>query len=261
METGIRTLTSADLNTLSTTKTEQFGALGSTADGRTFRYVSFGGTSTIAPGLLCVAAAVTAGYQSLAVTAVGTGGQTAANLLANSTQLVVTNGATVVTQDQFAEGTLEVKQTSGTNNGPIVYKVRGNTAAAASGTFTVFLDTKEPLRNASTLVAGTDTVNLNPSLYAGVGPSTTLNVAAGLTVVQIPNTASVSYYGWVQIGGPALITNDAGGTLAVGTAFAQSATTAGTFVAAGATSADLGQTHVAINASTVGPAKLYIGIG
>ena len=258
METGTRQLTSTDLSQVTTTKTESYGALGTTSDGRLFRYVSFGGTSTIAPGLLVVAPATVANYTSLAITAVGTGGQTAANLLAGSTTLVVTNGATAVTQDQFAEGVLEVKQTSGTNNGPILYKIRGNTAAAGSGTFTVFLEAREPLRNASTLVAGTDTVNLAASYFNGVAPSTTLGVAVGLTPVQVPQSSTVTYYGWVQSGGPALITNDAGGTLAVGTGAAQSTTTAGTFVAAGATSADIAQVRAAVNASTVGPARLTI---
>lgn len=256
MESGVRVLTATDLNTLTTTKQEKFGTIGATDDGRTFRYVGFGGTSTIAPGLLCVSAAQVAGYQTLAITAVGTGGQVAANLLAGSFTIVLTNGATAITQDQFAEGYLEVKQTSGTNNGPILYKIRGNSAAAASATFTVILDGREPLRNAQTLVAGTDTCNVNPHPLSAVAPSTTLNCAAGFTVLQVPNSASVTNYGWVQCTGPALVTNDAGGTLAVGTVFAQSTTTAGTVVAAGATSAELGQTRIAIAASTVAEAKV-----
>lgn len=260
MESGVRSLTSTDLNTITTTKTEAFGTIGATADGRMFRYVGFGGTSTIAPGLLCVSAPLVANYQSLAITAVGTGGQTAANLLAgtSSNVLIVTNGATAVTQDQFAEGYIEVKQTSGTNNGPILYKIKGNTAAAASGFITVVFDGREPLRNASTLVAGTDTVNLVANPFSAVAPSTTLNAAAGWTVLLIPNSASVTNYGWVQATGPALVTNDAGGTLAVGTGFAQSVTTAGTVVAAAATSSDLGQTRIAISASTVAEARINV---
>lgn len=256
MESGVRQLTSTDLNQLTTTKTEAYGTIGATADGRMFRYVGFGGTSTIAPGLLCVSAALVANYQSLAITAVGTGGQVAANLLAGSFQLIVTNGATAITQDQFAEGYLEVKQTSGSNNGPILYKIKGNTAAAASATFTVLLDGREPLRNTSTLVAGTDTVNLVANPYSAVNISTTLNAPAGVTIVQVPNSSTVTNYGWVQVAGPALVQNDAGGTLAVGTSFAQSVTTAGLVVAAGATSDDIGTARVAISASTTGEAKL-----
>jgi hypothetical protein len=161
-----------------------------------------------------------------------------------------------VTQDQFAEGYLEVNQTSGTNQGPVVYKVRGNAAAAASATFTVVLDQREPLRNTSALIAGTDTVSLNPVFCSGVAPSTTLGVSAGWTVAQVPNTAAISYYGWVQCVGTALVTNDAGGTLAVGTAFAQSGTVAGAVTAAAATSTDLGTVRGAVTASSVGEAKV-----
>jgi hypothetical protein len=256
MESGVRQLTSTDLNQVTTTKTEAYGTIGATADGRMFRYVGFGGTSTIAPGLLCVSAVLVAGYQGLAITAVGTGGQTAANLLANSNQIVLTNGATAITQDQFAEGYIDILQTSGSNNGPIRYKVKGNTAAAGSATFIVFLDGREPLRNASTLVAGTDTANLVANDFSAVAPSTTLNSSAGWSVTQVPNSSTVTNYGWVQCVGPAPVKNDAGGTLAVGTAFAQSVTTAGLVVAAGATSTDLGTTRIAISASTTGEAKI-----
>lgn len=256
MESGVRQLTASDLNVLTPTKQEAYGTLGATADGRMFRYVGFGGTSTIIPGQLNVSAALVAGYQGLAITAVGTGGQTAANLLNTSPQIIITNGATAITQDQFAEGYIEIKQTSGTNNGPILYKVKGNTLAGASATFTVFLDGREPLRNAQTLVAGTDVVNLVANPFSAVGPSTTLNAAAGFNILQVPNSATLTNYGWVQCVGPALVTNDAAGTLAVGTGFAQSGTVAGAVVAAGATSSDIGTTRIAISASTVAEAKI-----
>lgn len=259
MESGVRQLTLTDLNTLTPTKQEQYGAIGLTSDGRQYRYVGFSGTSAVAPGLLCVASAVTAAFQALAITAVNTGGQTTANLTAGSTQIVLTNGATAVTQDQFAEGYIEVLQTSGTAQGPILYKVRGNSAAAATtGFITVYLSTEEPLRNSGVLVAGTDVANLNVSPYSAVGPSTTLNNAIGFTTIPVPNSATVSNFGWVQSNGYALVQNDAGGTLAVGTAFAQSTTTAGDVVAAGATSRDIGQVHAALTASNTGKALLYI---
>lgn len=258
METGIRTLTFNDLNTLTTVKQEQYGALGATADGRRFRYVGFGGTTTVAPGLLLTAAPVVANYQGLAVTAVNTGGQTAANLLAGSTTLVVTNGATAIVADQFAEGYLEVLQTSGANNGPVVYRVRGNTAAANAATFTVFLESREPLRNATTLVAGTDTVNLSQSDYSNVITSATANVPVGLTVVQVVNTASVSNWGWVQIGGHALVQEDAT-AVTVGGGIAQSTTTAGKVTASTASvNPVIGVAKVASAGTTTIPANLNL---
>lgn len=258
MESGVRQLTETDLSTLTSTKQTQYGALGQTEDGRLFRYVSFGGTSTVAPSNLLVAPAVTTGYQGLAITAVGTGGQTTANLLATSVQLVLTNGATTITADQFAEGYLEVIQTSGSNNGPQVYRVKGNTAAGASATFTVYLVSAEPLRNASTLVAGTDTANLEVSPYNGVVTSSTAATAIGVNINQVVNTASVTNYGWVQSQGIAFLTNDAGGNLTVGEGISQSTTTAGNIVAQSATTQSIGQTRKAFNASTAGPVWLRL---
>jgi hypothetical protein len=259
MESGFRQLTTQDITTLSTTKQEQFGAMGATPDGRIFRYAGFGGTSTIAPSQLLVAKAYTANYYGLAITAVGTGGQTTGNLLAGSTQLVLTNGATAITQDQFAEGYLEVIQTSGTNEGPVLYKIKGNTAAAATtGYVTVFLNQDEPLRNAETLVAGTDTASLNPSPYAAVAPSATAGQVAGVSVVQTPNSSTVTNYGWVQTQGSCILTNDAGGNLTVGEGIAQSTTTAGDIVAVAATTYQIGQTKKAFNASTAGPCTINL---
>lgn len=257
MDVGIRTLAEQDISVLSTTQQTQLGAVGVTADGRRYRYVKFGGTATIAPGQLLVAPATTAAYQGLTITASGTGGQVAANLATNATQIVLTNGATVITADQFAEGYLEILVGSNGTNGAYSYKIKGNTAAAASATFTVYLS--EPLRNTTALVPGTDTANLNVSIYSGSNASATANIAVGVTVTPVPNTASVTNYGWVQTAGPADLLNDAGGTITVGGGFGQSVSTAGSIVASTASAAPIiGITRKAISASTVGPVFLKI---
>lgn len=225
MESGVRQLTEQDLNTWSTTKQVQFGAVGLTEDGRQFRYVSLGGTSTVAPGLLMQAAVGTANSTGLAITAVGTSVQSAANLLAGSSQIVITNGATAVTQDEFAEGFLEVLQTSGSNEGPISYRIRGNSAAAAStGYIQVFL--AEPLRNPETLVAGTDTVNLWKSPFSGVIATTTVNVPIGVVITQAVNSSSVTNYGWVLSKGAVEGVCD-GSSMVIGNTVGPSTTTAG----------------------------------
>jgi hypothetical protein len=258
MNDGIRTLTEQDINTLSTTKQVQYGATGMTSDGRRYRYVSFGGTSTINQGLLCVSAAVTAAYQGLAIVAAGTSGQVTANLAAGSTQLVVTNGATTITQDQFAEGYLEVLIGAAGVTGSYSYKIKGNTADA-TGSLPITIYLAEPLRNTTNLVAGTDTVNLNISIYSTVGTSATANVPVGVTVMPVPNTASVTNYGWVQSSGPVDVKNDAAGTIAVGTAIGQSVSVAGSVrTATASTSPVIGYSHVAISASTSGPVFLNI---
>jgi hypothetical protein len=210
-----------------------------------------------------VAQAYTANYVGLAITAttVSTGGpaQTTASLTAGSNYLVLTNGSTAITQDQFAEGYLEVNQTSGSNNGPVVYKVLGNTAAAAStGYVTVYLAESEPLRNASVLVPGTDTATLYAHPLSAVAPSSTAGQSVGVTSVQVPNSSSVTNYGWVQVTGTVVLTNDAGGNLTVGEGIAQSTTTAGDIVAVGATTFQVGQTQKAFNSSTAGPCVINL---
>lgn len=262
MENGFRLLSEQDINSLSTTKAVEYGAQGVTSDGRFYRYVGYGGTSTIAPGQLLVAAPYTANYVGLAITATTvatTPAQTTASLTAGSPFLVLTNGSTAITQDQFAEGYLAVNQTSGSNNGPIVYKILGNTAAAATtGFVTVYLNQAEPLRNASVLVPGTDTATLYPSPYSAPAPSSTAGRVIGVTPIQVVNTATVTNYGWVQTGGSVWLTNDAGGTLTVGEGYAQSTSVAGSIVAVGATTKDVGQTERAISASVAGPCTLNI---
>lgn len=205
MEVGTRLLTSSDLQTLTTSKTETYGAVGATADGRRARYVGFGGTATINAGLLCVTAAKSANSNALAITATGTGGQVAANLLAGSRTLVVTNGATSVTADQFADGYLEVLWSGGN----FTVRIEGNTAAGNAGYITLLLAPSGLLNNAA-LVPGTDTVNLTAHPYSAVQPSLTQANVAGATIAQVVNTATVTNYGWVQTGGHMLLSATSG---------------------------------------------------
>lgn len=200
MQDGPRFLTETDLNTVTTTKQTQFGAIGQTEDGRFFRYVAFGGTSTINPGLLLVAPAAPANSTGLAITSTSVaGGNVTANLQAGSTTLVVTNGSTSVTQDQFQA--VEIIVAAG---GTYRLRLRGHTAAGNGGLITLFL--KEPLpANTTQLIPGTDTVNLRLSPYNGPTASLTKSEPVGVTVCSVPNTASVTNYGWVQTLGAAFV--------------------------------------------------------
>jgi len=258
MQDGPRFLTDSDISVLTTVKREIYGTIGQAADGRRYRYVQFGGTATIASGQLVVAPAVTAAYQGLAIPAAGASGQVAANLALNATQIVVTNGATAITQDQFAEGYIEVLVGAAGVTSSYLYKIRGNTAdSVGSAPVTVYL--AEPLRNTTAIVAGTDTVNLNVNLSAGVITSATANVPQGITIAPVPNTASVTNYGWVLTNGPVDVKNDAVGTIAVGTAIGQSVTVAGAVrTATASTSPVIGYTRAAITASTAGPVYICI---
>lgn len=266
MNDGIRTLTETDLQTLTTTKQTQFGATGMTEDGRRYRYVSFGGTSTIAPGLLVVAAALTANFQGMAITAAGTGGQVAANYAGSQTnlgQIVLTNSSsTAITQDQFAEGFLEIiVGGAAADTGSYSYRIKGNTAAGAGNVTATYCTVQlaENFRHTTALVPGTDTANLMLSPYSTVNTSTTAALPVGVTIMPVPNTATVTNYGWVQVGGACNLLNDSGGTITVGGAFGQSTTTAGNIKAATASTVPIaGITRIAITASNAGPVWMQL---
>lgn len=242
MESGYRQLTQSDLNTFGTTKMEQFGAYGRTADGRTFRYVKFGGTSSISSGLLCVGPVAPSNSVGLAITAVGTGGQVTANLQTRSNQLVVTNGSTAVTVDQFQF--LEI-----VSSNDLLYslRLRGHTAAGNAGTFTAYL--VDPLPQGLTqLIPGTDTVNMVLSEFNGVIPSTTGNAPVGVTTNLVPNSESVTNYGWVQSGGKAFVKATTA-TIGLGIAQDQSGT-AGYVIISAATTGNVGWAKASATSST-----------
>ncbi len=228
---------------------DQLGQVGQTGDGRFYRLISVGGTSTVAPGTLLVSPVASSDYAGLAIptaqaenTAYGNPDNTAhAALSKGSIAFNVTNGGTgAITIDQFAGGYVEVLQTSGTNEGPVAYRIEGNTADASSGhNGTVTISLSEPLDQPEALVAGTDTVNLIPSPYSGCEASATLGNPVGVVTVQVPNTASATYAAWVQTKGHCLCTADATG-VTIGEAVAQSTTTAGDVTVAGATSNQIG---------------------
>lgn len=235
METGYRSLTSTDLNQLDTTKDDQYGALGVTSDGRQFRYVKFGGTSTIQPGFLMVGPAAPANSTALAITAVGTGGQVTANLQAGSRTLVITNGSTAVTTDQFQY--IEINVGGASSTASYILRLDGHTAAGNAGTITCSLFDPLP-PTLLQLVPGTDVVNLVLSKYNGCIASTTGNAPAGVTIVPVANSSTVTNYGWVQTSGHAIVKATTA-TIGLGIAQDQSGT-AGYVIISAATTGNLG---------------------
>lgn len=234
MQSGVRQLTYTDLETYYTTQQEQLGAIGQTSDGRTFKYVKFGGTATINPGLVLVGPAAPANSTALAITATGTGGQVASNLVAGSTTLVITNGSTAVTANEFQYVEIMVGGTL-----PLYsIAISGHSAAAAStGYVTLQLDDPLP-QNITTLVPGTDTVNLVVSKFNGPTASLTGNAPVGVTVNVIPNTSTVTNYGWVQTNGHAIVKAT---TATIGLGIApDEAGTAGYVIISAATTGNIG---------------------
>lgn len=280
MQNGPRFLTDNDINTVvaysplapggsdgawtpgATVDLSQLGQVGQTGDGRFYRFVLVGGTSTVAPAQLLVAPAAPANSTGLAIpttqpsnTAQGNTSTGVSALQKGSRALNVTNGSTAVTADQFAGGYLEVLQTSGTNEGPVSYKVAGNSAAAANGVITVRL--AEPLAQPETLVAGTDTVNLRVNPYANVAASSTVGQPVGVTTVQVPNSASQQYLAWVQTQGHAVV--QCSSTVAVGNAVKQSSSTAGSVtVTSAVTDFEVGVALNAVTSSGVASVQLSL---
>jgi hypothetical protein len=117
-------------------------------------------------------------------------------------------------------------------------KLAGNTAAAATtGYVTMLLEEPLPV-GMTTLVPGTDTVDLVLSPYNGVIPSTTGNIPVGVSTLVVANTASVTYYGWVKSRGPAVVKATTG-TIGLGVAQDQ-AGTAGYVINSAATTGNIG---------------------
>lgn len=220
------------LHTLSTVKLHSLGTRfvqGADQSRRSFVYAAFPASTATNSGILLVAAAAPANSTGLALPT----SNTTAQLSLGSRQLIVTNGATAVTQDQFADGMLEVL---GTNGIAQSYRIVGNSAAGNAGAITVQL--LDGLRNTTALANGTNTVNLRVSPYSLPVAQTTKALPVGVTTMPVPSNAAIQY-GWLQIGGQAYC-NATSGTKG-GNATQDIATNAGNVAdSAAATTASIG---------------------
>jgi hypothetical protein len=174
---------------VSTTQRHKLGSVAETADGRVFRYALAGAVS-LAAGLVNVTPAAVANHTNVAVPATAVGART----------VLVTVGATAVTQDQYKDGFLAVIDVAGIG---ATYRITGNTAAASSGVTTVTLE--EAL---ATALTASSKVSLVPSVYGSsiVAPgSGSAFFANGSNNVAV---AAASYY-WSQTGGLASVLSDA----------------------------------------------------
>lgn len=206
METGVRSLTSTDLNVTTTSSTETLGAVGVTADGRKFRYVSTDAVAGLGQGLLGVAPAPVADHTNLSLnansaTAVG------------SSVVTVDIGATACVTDQYAGGYLIVRAGAGAGT---AYRINGNTQSAGNGPVqvTLFDEISTALDTATSVVD-----LINP--YFGVVASATGSGPVG--VAQVGFAAGA--YGWVQTSGVASVLID--GAVNTGDSVGQSTNVAG----------------------------------
>jgi hypothetical protein len=169
---------------------------------RAYRYVLVGGTSTYVSGKLLVAAAAPSNSTGLALPTTNSTTQ----FSSGSRVLYVTNGVTTVTGNQFQDGVLEVLGTNGIGQS---YRIAGNTADSV-GSAQIEVDLVDGLRNTTALANGTNTVNLRVSSSNAPTTSTTQALPVGVTIMPVANTASVSYYGWVQVFGECYVAATSG---------------------------------------------------
>lgn len=175
-------ITDQDLRSIQSVKASvDLGQVGTTSDGRTFRY-ALAGASNLAPGKLTVNADVTSDWVNKTV---------AASAAIGATSVVVDVTATV-TANAFAGGYLTVNDATGEG---ISYLVSGNGGRTGAGEITVYL--QEPLTVALTVDVSEYTLTVNPYSAAVISATDQADLPLG-----VPNvTITAAYYGWLQTGG------------------------------------------------------------
>lgn len=163
------------------------------------------GAVAIASGKLCQAPTEVTAFEKLAMTI-----PTAYPGTVGSTQILVTNGATVLNANQFQGGYLVVASSTGIGQ---TLEIAGNQAAAANATFVVTL--VDPVQVA---LSATSTVSLLYNPYSGILISnhSTLGLPVGVSFYPLAastaptfsgttgllTAAGVAQYGFIATGGP-----------------------------------------------------------
>jgi hypothetical protein len=226
-----------------------------TADGREVVLVSNGAVA-LAAGVLVQAPSIIAGHQSLAMTVPTTAPATAGTFLVS-----VTNGATVINQNQYAGGYLIIQNGAGIGQ---TLRIASHAGAAVSAQCVITLE--------DAIVTTLDTssiVNLIANPYSNVIIAPTIALANVVGVSLYPLAASVAptyngasgrqtaagtqQYGFIQTKGIVSCLSDAN-VATVGLGLMRSTTTAGTVAVRTATGADVGialQTTVSARANAI----------
>ncbi len=161
-------------------------------DGRRFRHVKMSATAGVVGKMYTAPAGVTdhgtvAGSGMVIATAVAVG---------DKTITLTTNGTTVVTKDQYADGYMTTVDGTGLGH---VYRIESNVAASLAVTCTFTLS--DPI--AATVNAVTATVSLTKSPYKDILLTATGSARVGTYAGILPIAASANFYTWAQTRGPA----------------------------------------------------------
>lgn len=152
-----------------------------TSDGRVLTFVQNGAVA-LSAGVLCQASAEVTAFEKLSMTV-----PTATPATAGTTQILVTNGSTVLNANQFQQGYAVVA--SGTGIGQ-TFKIASHQPAANAGTFIVNLE--DPIQ---TTLDATSKITLMANPYIGivVQPTTGTGMPVGVTLGTIAASTAASY--------------------------------------------------------------------
>lgn len=233
----------------------QLGQRFATADGREVILVSNSATA-LAGGLLVQSPAIVAGHQTLAMTVPATAPATVGTFLVS-----VTNGATVINQNQYAGGYMIIKDGTGIGQ---TLRIASHLGAAASAQCVVTLEDA-----IVTTLDATSIVNLIANPYSNViiAPTTATGNVIGVTLYPLSasvaatfnatsgaqTAATTAQYGFIQSKGIVSCLSDAN-VATVGLGLMRSTTTAGTVAVRTATGADVGialQTTISAKAGAI----------
>lgn len=183
MFSAARQITDQDVRSTTSSRVSgiRLGEVGTTIDGRVFRYAQAGATD-LDPGKLTVNADVDTDVVNKTV---------AATVAANATEVVL-DAAGTVTLDTYRDGYLTVNDATGEG---ISYRVTGNTATTGAAELTAYL--QEPLKVGLTVDVSEVTLNQNPWDDIVISATDQADMPTGVPNVTIDDAD----YGWVQTGG------------------------------------------------------------
>ncbi len=218
-------VTGQDIFTSSATQETDLGALGTSGDGRYFRYVLAGSSTNLVPGKLQQGPAQdTTNYNP-------SGGLAVAAAAIGATSVTLT-GSLTIGVNALAGAIMSVAVTPGQGYS---YKVASNSAVSSAANCAVTLE--DPILVALT-TSSKVTFAVSPFNGVIVNPTTATGMPVGVAVYPVVK----AQYGWVQVQGPVSCLTDAG--TAVGLGVAPSAAVAGAVKTIAAT---LSQVGYAIN--------------
>jgi hypothetical protein len=179
-------------------------------DGRAFRYGKAGGTALVV-GKLQQSSAQDTGDQNLAIAAASVG----------ATQ-IVTTGTVTVTENQYAGGFASITVTPGVG---YLYPISGHLAATAA---VVTINLAAQIDVALTTSSKVDLIK-NPYDGVIVNPTTLTSAPVGVAVKALTAT----YFGWLQVSGPANLLSDGGFTVGLDIVASDNVAGAGEVIADG----------------------------